>query len=176
MKEVLLSNKKHFAGFGFAALLALASWIIAIYFWDKLPGQIPTHFGFAGQPDQWAAKSIWSVFFIPFLQTVMLGSFIFLYWKPQYSDMPTTLWLMTMDAKVRDHAFSLIRIMLVVISVWIGTLFTYLTYGIVASAQMKSLGLSPWIMVGVMGGMIAWLIYWTVKVYRVTREAIKKKK
>lgn len=175
MKKLLLENKKHLFGFVIASVLALASWIIVIYFWDKLPSSIPTHFGISGQPDQWSNKSLWSVFFVPFLQTLMLIVFAFLYWKPQYSDMPTTLWLMTMDKKVKDHAFDLIRTMLVVTSLFIALLFTYLTYGIVASAQKISLGLSPWVMFGVLVGMILWLTYWTVKVYKATRTAIKKK-
>lgn len=174
MKELLLNNKKHLAGFIAATILAVVSWVIGIYFWNKLPAVIPVHFGINGQADGWANKSFWSVFFVPFLQTLMLGSFVFLYWKPQYSDIPTTLWLMTMDKKARDHAFDLIRTMLVVIALWIGVLFTYLTFGIVASAKEISLGLSPWIMGIILIGMIVWLTYWTVKVYRTTKSAIKK--
>jgi uncharacterized membrane protein len=161
-------------GFAIAALLAIASWVIAIYYWGKLPSVIPTHFGVNGTPDAWSSKSIWYVFLIPSLQTVLLAAFIFLFYKPQYSDMPTTLWLMAMKSETKEHAFDLIRTMIVGISIWIGVLFTYITYGMNTSALLKDSGLNPWITLGIVGAMIIWLIWWTVKVYKSTKEAIKK--
>jgi len=162
----------HKVGFVIAGVMAVASWAIAIAYWGKLPGIIPTHFGISGQPDAWNPKSIWYTFMIPALQVIMLGFFVFLYYKPQYSDMPTTLWLMTMEEHKRDHAFDLIRTMLVGIALWIGALFTYLTYAMNQSALDKSFGPSPWLMLGLIGGMIVWLIWWTVKVYRATKTAM----
>lgn len=164
----------HKIGFAVAVVLAVVSWIIALVYWGKLPGIIPTHFGFSGQPDTWNPKSVWYSFLIPALQTMMLGAFVFLYYKPQYSDMPTTLWLMTMEQHKRDHAFDLIRTMLIGISLWIGSLFTYMTYIMNASALSTKIGPSPWIMSFVIGGMLVWLVWWTVKVYRATKEAMKK--
>jgi uncharacterized membrane protein len=156
-----------------ATLLALASWVVAIYYWDKLPQTIPIHFGISGQADDWANKSIFYVFLIPFLQSLILGMFVFLYYKPQYSDIPTTMWLMTLDKKHRDHAFSLIRTMIIGMSLWIGVLFTYITYGMNASALDSDSGLSTPIMFIIIGLMIVWLIFWTVKVYRATKEVMK---
>lgn len=155
-----------------AILMALASWVIAVYYWVKLPNNIPKHFGFNGQPDGWAAKSIFSVFLLPAIQTVMQAGFIFLYYKPQYSDMPTTMWLMTIDKKNREHAFSLIRTMLVGTSLWIGALFTYLTYGINISAINENSGLNSWAMGVLVGGMLIWLAFWTVRVYKATKLAM----
>ncbi len=166
----------HKVGFVIAGALALASLGIALYYWGKLPSIIPTHFGISGQPDDWNPKSVWYSFMMPVLQIVMLGSFIFLYYKPQYSDMPTTLWLMAMDDKVKDHAFDLIRTMLVGTSLWIGMLFTYITYMMNYSALNKDAGLVPWVMLTILGAMMVWLIWWTVKVYRATRDAIKELK
>jgi uncharacterized membrane protein len=153
--------------------LAISSWVIALYYWDKLPSIIPVHFDISGQADSWENKSIFYVFMIPFLQTVMLAAFAFLYRKPQYSDIPTTMWLMTLDKKHRDHAFKLIRIMLVGISVWIGLLFTYITFGMNASSLDSNFGMSTPIMFTIIGLMIIWLMFWTVKVYRVTKQVIK---
>jgi uncharacterized membrane protein len=153
-----------------AGIMAMASWIIALYYWGRLPGIIPTHFGITGAPDAWSDKSIIYVFLIPFLQTVMLGSFLFLYEKPQYSDMPTTLLLMSMEESHREHAFGLIRVMLVGVSLWIGALFTYMTWVMNASALDKVIGPSPWLMGGLIGGMLLWLAWYTVKVYRYTKQ------
>lgn len=163
---------RHKILFGIAILMAIASWAITIFYWDKLPSSVPTHFGFNGQPDGWAAKSLFSVFLLPAIQTVLQIGFVFLYYKPQYSDMPTTMWLMTIDKKDRDHAFSLIRTMLVGTSLWIGALFTYLAYGMNISAVNENSGLTSWIMLILIGGMLAWLAFWTFRVYRATKEAI----
>lgn len=170
----LKSNKLHLVLMSVAGIMALVSWAVAFYYWSKLPGTIPTHFDFSGAPDAWADKSIFYVFMMPFIQLLMFGSFLFLYEKPQYSDMPTTLLLMNMEKKARDHAFGLIRIMLVGISLWIGALFTYLTYAMNASALSQILGPSPYIMGGLIIGMLAWLIWYTIKVYRYTKNFLKK--
>jgi len=166
----------HKIGFVISTLLVIVSWVIAIYYWGKLPSVIPTHFGFNGQANDWNDKSIIYVFMVPFIQSLMLTCLAFLYWKPQYSDMPTTLWLMTMGVTKRVHAFDLIRTMLVGIGIWVGILFTYITYGMNASALDVELGLNPWLLVTIISLMIIWLIWWTVKVYKVTKEAIKGQK
>ena len=163
----------HKVGLAIAVVLAVASWVIVIYYWGKLPNLIPTHFGITGQADGWSTKSIFSVFFIPFLQSLMLAGFVFLYYKPQYSDMPTTLWLMTLEEHKRDHAFDLIRTMIIGISLWIGALFTYLTYEMNRSA-LNGGGPNSLVMLGLIGGMLMWLIWWTIKVYRATKEVMKK--
>lgn len=164
----------HKIGLGVAVLLAVVSWAIAIYYWGKLPNPIPTHFGINGLPDAWSPKTYFYAFFIPELQTLMAASFIFLYYKPQYSDMPTTLWLMTMEEHKREHAFDLIRTMLVGVAIWTGLLFTYLAYAMNSAALVKNTGLSPYIMLGILGLMLVWLVWWTVKVYRATKEAMQK--
>ena len=167
-------KKWHKIGFILAGVLAFASIAIAVFYWSKLPLSIPTHFNLSGQPDAWNNKSIFYVFLMPGIQALMLGGFVFLYYKPQFSDMPTTLWLMTMEKHKRDHAFDLIRTMLVGTSLWIGAFFTYMTYVMNLSALDSGFGPNPWIMLAVLGGMFAWLIWWTVKVYRATRDIIKK--
>lgn len=155
-----------------AIILALASWGIAIYYWNKLPNIIPIHFGISGKADGWAEKSIFYVFLMPCLQSIMLAAFIFLHYKPQYSDIPTTMWLMTLDKKHREHAFKLIRIMLVGISLWIGALFTYMTYAMNQSAIEVNSGMSTPIVFMIVGMMLLWLVYWTVRVYGATKSAI----
>lgn len=156
----------------FAGSLAILSLGISIYFWPELPSTIPTHFGFNGQPDSWADKSIFYAFMIPFLQLVLFLGFIFLYSKPQYSDMPTTLLLMAMPEDKKEHAFDLIRTMLVIVTLWMGALFTYLNYGINASAMGNNSALNPWIMGALMLGLFVWLAWYTVKVYKYTRKLI----
>lgn len=162
--------------FGISALLVISSWVIAILYWNKLPSVIPIHFGVTGQANGWADKSVLSVYLMPFLQTLLLFGFAFLYYKPQYSDLPTTMWLMTLEKKNREHAFSLIRTMLVGVSVWIGSLFTYITFASNSAALDSKSGLSVGIVAGLIFGMILWLVYWTSKVYRATKATIASRK
>lgn len=166
-------QKKYKIFYALAAALALVSWLIAIIYWDRLPQVMPVHFGIDGQADGWADKSLFYAFLIPTVQTIMLGLFVFLYYKPQYSNIPTTMWLMALDKKQQDHAFGLIRKMHVGVAIWIGLLFTYLTYGMNASAVNNSLGLSPGVMMSLIGLMLLWLVYWTIKIYAATKEAIR---
>ena len=155
---------KHKILFILAVCLAITSWIISMYYWDKLPQTIPVHFGVSGQPDNWADKSVFYVFLLPAIQIVMLAVFGFLYKKPQYSSMPTTMWLMALDKKHREHAFGLIRTMLASVSVWVGALLTYIVYGMNISAMDTNLGLNPVLLVVLVGLMLIWLIYWNIKV------------
>lgn len=163
---------KHKVIFLISIFLAIASWMIVIYYWDKLPQVIPVHFGVSGQADNWADKSFFYVFLMPLLQSIMLISFVFLYYKPQYSSMPTTMWLMTLDKKHRNHAFELIRTMLAGVSLWVGILLTYIIYGMNVSALDNDLGLSPLFLVILVGLMLIWLAIWNIKVYKATKEAL----
>ncbi|HPF31004.1 MAG TPA: DUF1648 domain-containing protein [Candidatus Saccharibacteria bacterium] len=165
-------QKSHKILFVIAVLLAIISWIIAIFYWDSLPDIIPIHFGISGQADGWANKSVFQVFMVPFIQLLMTVGFIFIYYKPQYSDMPTTMWLITLEKKHQDHAFKLIRIMIAGMSVWIGIMFTYLTYAMNQSAIKPEYDLSTPIMMSIIGFMLIWLIFWTVRVYKTTKKAI----
>ena len=165
----------HKVAFVLAGILTLASFAIAFFSWDKLPAIIPTHFGISGEPNAWAPKSLFYVYLIPTLQLLLVGGFAFLYYKPQYSDMPTTLLLMAMDQEDRDHAFGLIRTMLAVLVLWTSVLFTFVTYMITSSSLNQSTGYTPYIMLTIIGGMLVWLVWYTVKVYRVTKELILKK-
>jgi len=158
--------------FTVTVILAITSWVIAIYYWDKLPSVIPTHFGISGQADGWADKSIFQVYLIPFLQSLISGLFVFVYYKPQYSNMPTTMWLKTLDKRHKDRAYDLIRTTMAGVSIIVGFLFTYLTYGMNLAAINKGLGLSSEIMFSIIGIMIAWLVFWTIKSYRVTKKTV----
>jgi hypothetical protein len=169
-------KQKHKAIFFIAFILAVVSWMTAAYYWDKLPAVIPVHFGIDGLPNSWADKSLFFVFLIPILQTLMLAGFAFLYHKPQYSNIPTTMWLMALGKKQRDNAFDMIRTMLTGTVLFIGVLFTYITYEMNVSAFDAKSGLSPLIMFGLLGLMMIWLGYWTYKVYNATKKAVKANK
>ena len=171
-----IEKKWHFWVLILCGVLAVSSLAIAIYYWGKLPQTIPTHFGFSGQANAWGDKSVWYSFLMPILQTLMLIGFVILYFKPQYTNMPTTMLLTTLDKKKRDYAFDLIRNMIVITLLLIGLFFTYLTYGINYSALHADAGLSPQVMFTWLIVLLAWLIWYNVKVYRVTKKFIAEAK
>jgi len=156
-------------------LLALVSWMIAIIFWGKLPDVIPIHFGVDGMADGWADKSVVMVYLMPFLQSLMIAIFTFVYFKPQYSNLPSTMWLATLSQKNKGLAYDLVRTMDMGVAVIVGVLLTYITYGMNASAIDPSRGLSNIILYLIIGYMMVWIIYWTVKIYHITKKAISTK-
>jgi uncharacterized membrane protein len=157
-------------------MLALASWMIAAYYWNKLPAVIPTHFGIDGQANDWADKSIFSVFLLPFLQSMLLGLFIFIYNNPQYSNIPSTMWLIVLSEENREKAYGLIRAMITGITLWMGILLTYITYAANAAAIKPMSGLSPWVVLIIVGLMIGWSIFWSTKIYSETKRMITSSK
>ncbi len=161
--------------FTVTVILAITSWIITFYYWDKLPAVIPIHFGIDGQANGWADKSIWQVSFMPLIQTAMLALFVFVYNRPQYSNIPSTMWLMALDKKQQQYAYDLIRTMNAGVSVFTGLLFTYITYIMNFSALESSQNLSVPIILSVVGLMLIWLTYWTIKIYKITKKQIKSK-
>lgn len=158
--------------FAIATILAVASWVIAVYYWDKLPSVIPIHFGISGAADGWADKSIFQVFLLPLLQAMILLLFVFIYYRPQYSNIPTTMWLAALDDKNKARAYELIRTLHAGVLLIVGTMFTYLTYSMNASALVKGRGLSSPFLFLIIGLMLIWIVYWTVRVYRATKAAI----
>jgi uncharacterized membrane protein len=166
-------KKNHKIYFIVASVLAIISWAVALYHWDKLPDVIPVHFGIGGQADGWAQTSFFGVFMLPVLESFMTIMFFYLYRNPQYTNFPSTMWLMVLDAKSRKNAFDLIRKMLVGTLIWVNLLFTYLVYSMNVVAMDSNLKLSPWLLLVFVVGMLAWISYWTIKVYDATKKAIK---
>jgi len=152
----------------------MLSWVVAVMYWDKLPSVIPVHFGFNGNPDSWAEKSLFYVLMLPVIQTIMLAVFAFIYQKPQYSNIPTTMWLTALDDKSKKEAYILIRNMNVGVLVIVSILLTYMTYGMNYSALNTELGLNPYILLTVVAIMLVWIIYWAIVINKSIKVAIKR--
>ncbi len=166
-------KKVHKILFSISFVLLIISWVISLIYWGKLPSIIPTHFGFNGMPDAWNKKSILYTFLLPSVQALMFFIFLFLYYKPQYSNMPTTLWLTTLDKDKKEHAFNLIRIMHATILIWINLLLTYMVYEMNESALSQK-GLNPLIMLTMLVIMLIFIVAWNIKIYKSTKEAMRK--
>lgn len=53
------------------AVLLLALFAGSAWAYPRLPGRIPMHFGFSGQPDAWASRSIFSWFLLPIITAAL---------------------------------------------------------------------------------------------------------
>ena len=62
--------KKHMKTIIITSILTLAPMIVGIVLWDKLPMEIPTHFGLNNQPDGYSSKAF-AVFGIPLMMLAM---------------------------------------------------------------------------------------------------------
>ena len=169
-------EKNHKIYFIISFGLALASLGIALLYWRDLPETIPIHFGSGGQADGWATKSVFQVFLLPIVELLITGLFILLYKKPQYTNMPSTLWLMTLDKSKQETAFKLVRKMLVGTLLWMNILFTYLTFATNEAAMSSTPSISSFFVVLLITAMLIWVGYWTFKVYSTAKEIVKNNK
>ena len=62
--------KKHMKTIIITSILTLAPMIVGLILWDKLPMEIPTHFGLNNQPDGYSSKAF-AVFGIPLMMLAM---------------------------------------------------------------------------------------------------------
>ncbi|HKT56823.1 MAG TPA: DUF5808 domain-containing protein [Microbacterium sp.] len=61
-------------GWGVASVVLLAvAYAVGILLYPSLPGRLPTHWGFDGQPDVYADKNAWTVFGPLFIGTVVVA-------------------------------------------------------------------------------------------------------
>ena len=67
---MILMIKKHIKTIIITSILILAPMLVGIILWDKLPAQVPTHFGVNNQPDSYSSKAF-AVFGIPFLMLAL---------------------------------------------------------------------------------------------------------
>lgn len=149
---------------------------MSIFFWNQLPAMIPVHFGLSGTPDSWAPKSVIYIFLVPMVLLAMFLVFLLLYRYPQYSSFPTTLILMAVEEKKRNHIFDIIRSMLSFVLLWMALLFSYLQFTILAAANNRTLGLFPYIMIGALIVLFLILIAYSIKMYLSIRKMLKNPK
>jgi len=160
----------HLYAFVAVICLVVISFLIGIVSWSGLPDIIPTHFNFEGQPDSWGNKSFLTLFFAPVLQVFMTALFAFIYIKPQYMNMPTTLFLTTLPEKQKLRALGLMRNVAVVTLIWVNILFTYVSYMIVSGAREETLPYQGWVLIGLVAAMLIWLVWYNIHIYRIIKK------
>lgn len=67
---MILMIKKHIKTIIITSILTLAPMIVGIILWDKLPAEVPTHFGSNNEADSYSSKAF-AVFGLPLLMLAM---------------------------------------------------------------------------------------------------------
>lgn len=171
-----MKKKWHLYAFILSFALVVATIIITIYGWYSLPDIIPTHFGFSGQPDAWGNKSLFNIFFAPAIQIVLMVLFVFLYFKPQYTNIPTTMFVMTLPEKQRERSFELLRNVTVVTGLWINTLFTFISIMVIEGSYSNDLGYTMWALLTLIAALLIWLVWYNIHIYRIIKKEFINKK
>lgn len=70
--------------------VVLVTATIGVVAWPAIPDQIPLHADFSGTVNDWAPKSIGSVFFPVLVQLFMIACFLFCHWSILRSKRPTS--------------------------------------------------------------------------------------
>jgi uncharacterized membrane protein len=169
-------KRSHLIVFAASFGIILASIIASMIFWSDLPARIPTHFGVSGAPDAWSVKNIWYVFMLPFMNLLMAGLFTVIYRFPQYTSWPTTLVLMTVDEEKREKIFEVLRSMNAWIFFLITSMFAYLQYAILATANGRAFGVLNYIMIGFLVVMFAYIIMINVRMFFAVKGILKEHK
>lgn len=167
-------SSRHAICYILAGLLTFLSWVVVFVYWDKLPDIIPVHFGFNGQADAWAEKTWFYVLFLPVIQTIVLGLFLLLYYKPQFTNIPSTMWLATLSKDHREVAYGMLRDMNTGICCWTSMIFTYVTSSMNTAALNEEMVASVPLLIALISGMIIWIVYWAITIYRCVKKITKK--
>ncbi|MFC1750886.1 SdpI family protein [Pseudomonadota bacterium] len=115
----------------FTVSLIASSFLISFYFFPKLPSQIPTHWNFQGNADQYSPKTF-GVLFLPILQ---VGIYLLFQTLP------------LIDPKKKNYQLfktEWIKIQIVILS-----FFTYMHFITLTAARNQNLNVSRYVFVGI---------------------------
>lgn len=154
-----------------SALVMLMTWALVIWAYPDLPERIPSHFGANGQPDGYSNKSFFSVAFPAILQLLLNGLFFWIYRRPQYASIPSTVLISLMPEPLRGNLFRLIRHMVVVMAVLINLLFAHISLATIGVAFQVTTGLNGWLVGGLIGLLLSYSIFYSVWMYRLVKSS-----
>ncbi len=112
-----------------SALLIL--WGLAVYFYQRLPETVPTHFNIEGTADDWGSKT--TLFFLPGLATVIITGITLLQRVPHIFNYPVRI---TQENASRQYLYAVRMLRFVKISM--ALIFIIITIAIYLSAVTGS--------------------------------------
>ena len=142
----------------FALGLVISSFALSFVYTGSLPDKVPIHFGIDGTPDRWAAKSM--IYLLPsvsvftFLLLVAVGKFPRLAKKPWYTE------------EQNRKRFELSKSFMPWLNLLMCLMFFYIQWATIQTALGAATGLNPIIMVSFIGGILAYSMWFTIKVLR----------
>ncbi len=95
-----------------AAFLIVWAFAEGVAIWGNLPQQIPTHFGFRGEPDAWGPKTVFTVFgplIVAAVLLLLLAFFASRRFSPRHWNLPRKKFLLTLPPALQDHVIAPIR-------------------------------------------------------------------
>lgn len=154
-------------------LVVALTWTMLLIVYSALPAIIPSHFGWAGQPDATTAKSWWSVFLPAVLQVILVGLTWWLSYHPQYSNLPTTLTLQLIPEPTQTTIKKLLAHMLVMVGLIASLIMAYISLGTVRVAFGLADGLNSWAVFGLVALLLLTIWTYTVWLIKITRQLPK---
>jgi uncharacterized membrane protein len=142
------------------AIGALAvTFSLLFYFWEKVPGRIPIHFGFAGEPDNWGDKSVLAV--VVFVQIVIWLVMAYFTSRPWVYSLP--LWL---NEAERVKMRALIRQMLIFVNAEVMAILTFIIWTTINVAIGTGQSLSVKYMILFCTLILGTVIWFTIRIFR----------
>lgn len=147
------------------ALIA-AQWLVPLAAMSTLPETIPVHFDFLGNPDRFASKTSWELWFSPIVSTFLGVLGIALLHFPGTYNVPRRTEIAALPQAQRAHLHDLLREMLLAIFTVVQALMLAVIILIIAFATATSAPF-PWLLL--IGFVCAPLLVTIVYLVRIPR-------
>jgi uncharacterized membrane protein len=145
------------------------TWTLLIVAYSALPERIPSHFGFSGLPDAMTHRTWFTVLLPGMIQAAMAGLTWWLSRHPEYSNLPSTLTITALPEPAQSTVRHLLSHMIVMTGLIASLIIAYLCLGIVRVGLGITDRLDTWVILGLVGFLIALIAAYTVWLARITK-------
>ncbi len=142
-----------------ALAFVLASALLAIIFWPKLPDQIPTHFNTAGEPDGWGPR--WVIWLLPITSMGLLGGLLGVIRYPWVANMPVPI-----TEENAESQYRLVNRMLRILGVIVSLTFLLLVTMTIQMAHGRPSIIAPWVLLTLIGPSIVTIVWYLIAASR----------
>ena len=154
----------------FNIILLVFIWFVAISSYGGLPARIPTHFNFAGKPDAWGNKSIFSFFLLPAVQTVLVVLILWLRKYPYLYNFPHKGEVRKWPEQYSRPVYGFLKKFMLILAFLLNVMFIYIQFITINSARIGELGgLAGPILILLIIIWIPLLVYLIIKINRIVK-------
>ncbi|WP_449539614.1 DUF1648 domain-containing protein [Ferdinandcohnia sp. Marseille-Q9671] len=140
-----------------SVLCLLGIYIFIIVNWSEIPDRVPTHFNFAGEPDNWGGKA--SVLLLPIIATFLFKTLYILSKFPHVLNYPVTV---TKDNAERLYRAS--REMMITINFFMTFFMSLGAWEMIQIAQGLE-GMGIWYMIGFLLSIFGTIGYYMYRMF-----------